>query len=88
MDNKEESLLTTKDNPFNPFTEFKDWYTFDVSKGYHTVNLLARIAKSSDELSDADQVLAFDSAIQSILAIDYDQKYIVVTASSFKKPIQ
>ena len=31
-----EYMLTTIDNPFNPFTNFDDWYAFDTSKGYNT----------------------------------------------------
>ena len=62
-----ETMLTTVDNPFNPFTHFEAWYSFDLSAGYHTTNLLARIIVTSDELSDADQDLAYDLAVSEIL---------------------
>ena len=61
-----EYMLTTVDNPFNPFTQWDDWYAFDAAKGYHTPGLLARICQSSDELSDADQTLAVQLAIGEI----------------------
>lgn len=36
-------LLTTKDNPFNPFTEYDDWKYYDeISKHYNTEAYVAR----------------------------------------------
>ena len=43
MDNK--CMLTTFDNPFDPFEQFTSWFLFDVEKGYNTCGRLARIAK-------------------------------------------
>ena len=62
-----EHMLTTVDNPFNPFTQWDEWYQFDVFKGYNTTNYLARICKTSDELSDADQSVAIEDAIDEII---------------------
>lgn len=63
----EEFLLTTVDNPFNPFTEFDEWLSFDTQKGYNTCGYLARIVKSSHQLSETDEALAIDLAIEEIL---------------------
>ena len=62
-----ETMLTTVDNPFDPFTQFDEWYSFDEEKGYATSGLLARITKSSDELSESDQDLAREMAIDEII---------------------
>lgn len=62
-----EYMLTTVDNPFNPFTEFNEWFAWDVNAGYNTASLLAKIAKVSDELSEADQALAVQQAIDEIV---------------------
>jgi hypothetical protein len=62
-----ESMLTTVDNPWNPFTHFDEWYAFDEAAGYFTSGLLARIVKSSDDLSEADQSLAIEDAIDEIV---------------------
>lgn len=62
-----EVMLTTVDNPFDPFTQWEEWYAFDEAKGYHTCGYLARIAKSSDELSQLDEALAIQSAIDEIV---------------------
>lgn len=60
-------MLTTVDNPYNPFTEFDEWYRFDTSAGYNTVGLLARVVRTSDELSDAQQSTAIEDAIDEIV---------------------
>jgi hypothetical protein len=60
-------MLTTVDNPYDPFTHYDEWYTWDRLAGYHCGSLLARIAVSSDELSEADQVLAIEQAIDEIV---------------------
>lgn len=62
--------LTTIDNPFDPFTQFVAWYGFDIAHGYHSAELLARIARSSDDLSDADQHAAVQSAIDEIVKLN------------------
>lgn len=60
-------MLSTVDNPWSPFTHYTEWYEFDSSHGYHTPGLLARIAKTSDELSEPDQDLAIEAAIDEII---------------------
>ena len=62
-----EHMLTTVDNPFDPFTQYREWYAFDVSHGYHSASLLARVIVTSDELSEADQSLAIELAINEIV---------------------
>lgn len=63
-------MLTTADNPFNPFTEFDEWLSFDESKGYNTCSYLARIANTSDELSEADELLEIEQAMDSIVKMN------------------
>ena len=65
-----EVMLTTVDNPFSPFTQWNEWYAFDEAQGYHTCGYLARIAKSSDELSQVDENLAILSAIDEIVKLN------------------
>lgn len=64
------AMLTTSDNPFNPFNEFDDWFSFDRSKGYFTCEYLARIAKTSNELSDEDNQLEIQRAIDEICKLN------------------
>lgn len=65
-----EVCLTTVDNPYSPFSEWENWYEFDVSKGYNTCQFLARIANSSDELSDAEEERIIEDAIDEIVTIN------------------
>ena len=61
-----EYMLTTVDNPYNPFTRYDEWLEYDISMGYNTSSFLARVAKVSDELSEPDQTLAIQQAIEEI----------------------
>jgi hypothetical protein len=62
-----EYMLTTVDNPFNPFTRFGEWFTYDRMLGYDTPSLLDRIAQYSEEISDPDQRIALNNAIDEIV---------------------
>ncbi len=66
-DQQDESMLTTIDNPYNPFTQFDQWLDYDSSKGYNTCGLLSRIARTSPNLSVVDQKEAIQIAIKEIL---------------------
>lgn len=63
-------MLTTTDNPFSPFDDWDEWYAYDEAKGYHSSALLARIANTSDELSEPDQALAIEQAINDVIEIN------------------
>lgn len=60
-------MLTTVDNPFSPFTQFDEWFAYDTQRGYHTASFLARIANFSDDLSEADQHVVIQNAIDEIV---------------------
>jgi hypothetical protein len=62
-----EYMLTTVDNPFDPFTRFDEWLEYDTHMGYNTVAFLGRIAKVSNDLSEPDQAFAVQSAIDEIV---------------------
>ena len=60
------NMLTTVDNPYDPFTQFEQWHAWDTASGYHSLSLLGRIVVSSIDLSDADQAVAVQQAIEEI----------------------
>ena len=74
-------MLTTVDNPYNPFTHFNEWRVYDESHDYYSMSFLARIVKTSDELSDADQALAIEQAIDEIVEENVLGIYQKVTSS-------
>ena len=68
-------MLTTYDNPFNPFEQFSSWFLFDVEKGYNTCSYLARIAKLSDEMSQQEEDEEVERAIDEIIKYDFMNIY-------------
>lgn len=66
----EETMLTTIDNPFNPFTQYNQWYAYDTSKGYNTTSYQARITDVSDDLDDKDFEAAVRSGIDEIIEMN------------------
>jgi hypothetical protein len=78
-------MLTTTDNPHNPFIEFDEWKKWDEAQGYYTLPYLARITRSSDELSLSDQELAIEDAINEIMEHNITGMYSIVTQSSEQK---
>ena len=74
-----ETWITTTDNPFDYFTQFDDWYLFDESKGYHTCSYVARVAKTSKDLSDYDNEKIISDAIDDILFFNVTGNYIKIT---------
>ena len=67
MPSRPEYMLTTVDNPYDPFTQWDEWFAWDQSSGYHTPGLLARVARLSDDLAEADEHLAIQQAIDEIV---------------------
>lgn len=78
MDNKR-VMLTTIDNPFDPFTQFEQWFLFDVEKGYNSCSYLARIAKTSDQFTEKENDKEIERAIDEIIKYDFMNIYKKVT---------
>ena len=73
------SMLTTFDNPFDPFEQFTSWFLFDIEKGYNTCSYLARIAKLTDEMSQVEMDNEIERAIDEIIEYDFMNIYKKVT---------
>ena len=80
-----EFMLTTVDNPFNPFTEFDPWYAYDQRMGYNTPAFLDRVAKVSYDLSEPDQALAIQQAIDEICEENVSGMWKKVSRTSFQE---
>lgn len=64
-------MLTTFDNPYNPFDDFTLWLMYDKEKGYNTCERLARIAKLSDDMSQDEIDAETDRAMDEIIFYDF-----------------
>lgn len=67
--------LTTFDNPFNPFTQFSEWFVWDVTHGYNSCGYLARVARTSSQLSDEENNAEIERAIDEIVKYDLFDVY-------------
>ncbi len=71
--------LTTIDNPYSPATHFREWFLYDVGKGYDSCSRLARRANTSDQLSDEENQLEIERAIDSIVKYDFTNTFMKLT---------
>lgn len=80
MDNKQTiSMLTTIDNPFDPFEDFASWYLFDSKQGYNSCGLLSIFAETSEVYSDDENKFIIEDAIDEIIKADPLQIYKKIT---------
>lgn len=81
---EKDSMLTTFDNPFNPFTDFIRWWKQDLLLGHDCCGLLAREANissvSSEEANDVFVIDAMNRIVENEPTI-----YKIVYPSDFEK---
>ena len=71
-------MLSTIDNPFDPFEDFNSWYMFDVLHGYNSCAYLARIAKTSDQFTEFENAIELENAIDEIIKHDFMNIYMKI----------
>lgn len=86
----EEVMLTTIDNPYNPFDNFEQWYMFDELQARREnrptcCSYLARVDCSSDEVSEAEQRQTMNDIIDEIIELNLSNKFIKITQEEAKK---
>ena len=74
-----ECMLTTIDNPFDPFEQFTSWLMFDIEKGYNSCSYLARIVNLSDDMTQKEMDEEIDRAIDEIITLNPLGIYIKAT---------
>ncbi len=80
-----EVMLTTFDNPYDPFDDFDSWFLFDVQMGYYTCSLLGRIAHYSEDFSVLEEKEDMERAIDEIINHDFLNIYKKVTRTTEKE---
>lgn len=71
--------ITTIDNPFNPFDDFINWFLFDVEKGYYTSSKLGRLVKTTNDMTEKEEIEEIERAIDRLIELDPFDMYIKVT---------
>ena len=64
-------MITTFDNPFDPFEQFDSWFAFDVEKGYYSCSKIARIAQLTDDMSEVEMQIEKERAIDVLIKNDF-----------------
>ncbi len=72
-------MLTTIDNPFDPFTQFDEWYVYDTQKGYNSCSYLDRICSISLDLPTEEASNDIETAIDEIIKNDFRGIYVKVS---------
>ena len=87
MENSE-VMLTTFDNPYDPFEQFNLWFMFDIEKGYNTCSYLARIVQTSDDMTQKEVDEEVERAIDEIIKYDFLDIYKKVRRNDTNKAIE
>ena len=75
-------ILTTVDNPYNPFDNYDEWLAYDIAKGYNTNGYLARVAMVTDSLGEDMEDSMIEQAMQEIVDMHNGQIYKIVYRDS------
>ena len=70
-----ECMLTTFDNPFDPFEDFTSWYLFDMEKGYDCCGRVDRLANITDEMTDYEIECEVERAIDRLVELDFTDTF-------------
>ena len=63
-------MLTTVDNPYDPYKQYDQWLEYDHEHGYYTQELLARVAPIDEDETDEGTDIILDEAMNQIVQGD------------------
>lgn len=72
-------MLTTVDNPFDPFTRWKDWLNYDISHDNGCCEIVGRLAATCPDSSPASNQHEYECAIDNFVNSDATGFYKKVT---------
>lgn len=80
-----EVLISTTDNPWNPFTQYHDWHYWDTAVlGHCSEERLASIAYFSDAMTEEESDRENERAIDEMIRRDPLGIFIKVTPNDYK----
>lgn len=68
-------MLTTFDNPYDPFEQFTQWFLFDVEHEYNSCALVGQFARTSEQFTDEENEIEKERAIDEIIKYDFRNVY-------------
>ena len=77
-------MLTTFDNPFNPFTQFTEWNLYDVLNHHNCCAYIDRMAHTSPELTPSENNEEIEGAIDQLIEADFLHIYRKVFFDDFE----
>ena len=78
-------MLTTFDNPYNPFVDFSSWYMFDCENNHNTCGRLARLLNIGNEMTEKEVDEERIRAIDFMLKYDFEGIYFKGTEEEIDK---
>ncbi len=73
-----ETMLSTVDNPYNPFSDFDKWFQYDVVHNYNCLGIMAANTYSSNEYGEGRILEDIEQGIDDFLKNDILGLYIKV----------
>ena len=63
-------LLTTVDNPYNPHTDYYNWFIWDTAHHYNTLQKISTESYDDDSMSDEEHDEMYDLIMNEIINND------------------
>ena len=73
-------MLTTVNNPHNPFDDWSRWYKRDLDLGYDTCGLLARMSFRAEDIDDDETAMA---VMADIIRNNFSGVHVMVTRDQY-----
>lgn len=73
-----EFMLSTIDNPYDPFEQFTLWHLFDKEKGYDSCERLMRLVDIREDMTPQELDAATDEAMDKLIEEDVMNVFVKV----------
>lgn len=83
-----EVLITTVDNPIDPFEDFKGWWNEDHRRGYNSWEKVARFCSQSQSMTKEEELEDIERAIDEVIRYDFTGLYRKVDRQRAKELVQ